>query len=150
APDCVEKMSEEQRSEHISQCERQQIAAHILLGHIVEAHQNQCVCEKDRVVKKSLREHQHKTKKRSATMLMYDGVPNFVPGRMCACSNPRWLQVAVAKVAGSGTLRHNPLFYFADDAFCLVIAAMNHQPARTFRNPSTKKDHNQTKRCADS
>src|SRR5207248_8804323 len=63
ASDCVEEMPEQKRPENISQCKRQEIAAHILLRHVVKAHQDQRVREKDRVVEKSLGQHQHKTEK---------------------------------------------------------------------------------------
>ena len=56
-------MPEQQRTEHISQGERQKILAYILLGHSVEPHQNQRVSEKDRVVEERLRGHEHETEK---------------------------------------------------------------------------------------
>src|SRR4029077_1085141 len=133
------------------QCERQQIAAHILLGHFVKPHQDQRVSEKDRVVEKSLGQHQHKTQNRAASMLMYDGVPNFMPRRMRACSNPGEPRAIVAAVADRGSLRSKNLSLdVINDLFRFIVAPMNHQPTRTLRNPASKENHNETERRADS
>jgi len=97
-------MPEQQGTEHIPQGKWQQVTAHILLGHGIEAHQDQRVSEKDRVVKESLRHHQHKTEKRAPAMLANNRVPNLMPGRMCAGLHTRYEQVcgAVAAVADRG------------------------------------------------
>src|SRR4026209_2633003 len=97
-------MPKQQGTEHVTQCKWQQIAAHILLGHVVKPHQDQRISEKDRVIEKSLCQHQHKTEKRTATMFVRDRVPNFVPRRMCPRSDPRGKQITVAAVCDRRTL----------------------------------------------
>src|SRR5882724_8762265 len=144
-------MAQQQRSKHVPQRKRQQIAAHILLGHAVKPHQDQRVSEKDRVVEKSLGQHQHKTENRTPAMFVDDCIPNFMPGCMCAGSNAREEQVSVAAVCDRRTFRNTNLsFHVADNLLRLLIAAMNHQPTRTLRNPTAKENHNETERRTDS
>src|SRR5438876_3629862 len=155
-------MAQQQRSKHVPQRKRQQIAAHIVLGHAVKPHQDQRVSEKDRVVEKRLGQHQHKTENRTPAMFVHDRVPNFVPRCMRARSNTReecggsigvlewwsngfWRRCITPMLLYSITpLRSDPSFHFADDPLCFVVAPMNHQPSRTLRNPASKENHNET------
>src|SRR6266496_3984066 len=101
---CVKQMPEQHRAEHISQREGQEIAAHILLGHLVKSHQNQRVSEEDRVIEESLCQHQHKTEERTPAMFVYDRVPNFLPRRVCTCTNACGPRVAIAAGGDRGRM----------------------------------------------
>src|SRR6266568_4015691 len=81
-------MSEQQWSEHISKREGQQITADALFRHSVKAHQDKRIGKKDRVIKERLRQHQHKTEKRSPPMFVHDRVPNLPPRRVRSRANP--------------------------------------------------------------
>src|SRR4029450_4074894 len=84
-------------------------------------------------------------------MLMHNRIPNLMPRWMCACSNARWKQVTVAAVCDRRPLCNaNLLLYVGNNLFRFQIAPMNHQPARTLRNPAAKENHNQTQRRTDS
>src|SRR5437588_12275034 len=79
-------------------------------------------------------------------MFVYDRVPYLVRRCVYACSNTRGRR-AVAGIDDPGRIRaHNFSFHFADDAFCLVVPTMDHQPTWTLRNPAPKENHNKTQR----
>src|SRR6059036_1255520 len=143
-------MSEQQWPEHISKRKRQEIATHILLGHVVKPHQNQRVREEDRVVKKGLCGHQHKTQKRTAAMFVHDRIPNFPPRRMRPRADTRGPSSTVAGIDDPGRIcSHYFSFYLTNDPFRFVIAAVNHQPTRTFWNPAAEENHNEPEHRAD-
>src|SRR5436190_24012942 len=82
-------------------------------------------------------------------MFVHDRMPDFPPGRMRARSNPRWQHLPVAAVYDRRTLRACDLSLdFANNLFRLGIPSVNHQPARAFRNPSTKENHYETEHGA--
>src|SRR4029453_17308470 len=65
---------------------------------------------------------------------------------MRARSNPRWRSGSCRiAVAGACDLSLD----LANNLFRLGISSVNHQPARTFWNPSAKENYNETQRGAD-
>src|SRR5438105_8606603 len=82
-------MPEQERPAHISKREWQQVAADIFLRHGVESHQDQRISEKDRIVEKRLREHQHKSKQRTLSMFVHNRIPNLAPRCVRARVNAR-------------------------------------------------------------
>src|SRR6266487_3243344 len=83
-------------------------------------------------------------------MFVDDRIPNFVPWRVRARSNARGRRIAVARIGDPGCIRsHDRSFDLTNDSFRLLISSVNHEPARTFRNPSAKENYDQTKHRAD-
>src|SRR5712692_8608362 len=140
-------MAEEKRAKHISERKRQQIAAHIFLRHAVKAHQHERVSKKDRVVEESLRQHQNKSEQRALSMFVHNCFPNFSPRRMRTRVDSRRRRVMRGQSFG---MRYETVLNVLHDSFRLSILPVNHEPARTFRNPTAKEDHDQTQCCADS
>src|SRR5215831_19799481 len=95
-------MPKQQWPEHISKRERQKITTDVLLRHAVKPHQHERVREKDCVIEKCLRRHEHETKKRTSSMFMHNRVPDFAPGRMSASANARRKRSTVAAGADCG------------------------------------------------
>src|SRR5882724_1060870 len=85
-------------------------------------------------------------------MFMHDRIPNFPPRRVRARSNPRERSVVVPTSRDDpGRLRsHDLLFHLSNDSLSFIVPPVNHQPARTFRNPTTKENHDEPQRRADS
>src|SRR4051812_42318667 len=78
--DRIEPMSQQQRSEEVSDRERQKISADFEFGNAVKSHQDERVGKKDGVVEESLGRHQYEPEERTLSMLMHDRVPNLTPG----------------------------------------------------------------------
>src|SRR5262245_18394891 len=84
-------------------------------------------------------------------MFMHNRVPDFAPGRMSASANARGECFTVAAGADGGYAHAlNLLLHVRNNLFRLMIPPVNHQPARTLRNPAAKENHHLSQRCADS
>ena len=105
----------------------------------IEAHQNEGIGKEDRIIKKCLGQHEDEAKERSTAMFVRNRPPNFPPGGMgtCADTGGRFSMRSEA-------FRRDPSLELADNAFRFLTAPMNHEPARAFRNPLTKKNHDQS------
>src|SRR5205814_2994156 len=77
-------------SEDIPHGERQEIAADILRGHIVEPHQDQTIGKEDGIVEKGLSQHENKTENGATAMFVHEGVPNLAPRCVGAGAHTRW------------------------------------------------------------
>src|SRR5947208_5965287 len=80
-------------------------------------------------------------------MCWYARIRDLPPRRMRTRANSNRRRIMRGQVFG---MRDETAFDFLDDSFRLNILPVDHQPARTFRNPSPKKNHDQAERCADS
>src|SRR4029453_1969227 len=109
---------------------------------------NQAGKKKNPVVEEGLCQHQYKTKKRTPPMFVQDRMPDFRPGRMRARSNPSWQHCSRGRRPLPSARACDFSFDFANNLFRLGIPSVNHQPARTFWNPSAKENHNETQRGA--
>src|ERR1700736_1497599 len=117
-------MSEQERANQISKREWQKVTTDILFRHAVKARQDQRIREKDRVVEKGLREHQHESKQRTLSMFVHDCVPNLSPRCVRPCSNARGRCVTVAAVYDRRRIWCRDLsFDFADNSFRLRITS---------------------------
>src|SRR5213080_3049139 len=84
-------------------------------------------------------------------MFVHDRIPNFPPRRVRARANARWEHLTVAAVSDRRSTRTaNLSFYLGNDFFRFIIAAMNHQPAWTLRNPAPEENHDEPQGGADS
>src|SRR5438105_3499400 len=119
ATDGVEQMSENYRTEYVSQRERQQITTNALFGHRVKPHQDERVSKKDRVVKKRLRQHQDESENGTMSMFVYDRVPDFSPRGVRSSLDPCRRGIMRRQRFRIG---HNSALDFIHDRFRLGIS----------------------------
>src|ERR1700730_14126333 len=139
-------MSEDERTEEVSQRESKKIAADALRRHAIKTDQDQTVRKKDGVVEKCLCRHQNETEDRTLSMLICNRVPDFVPRRVSSSMNAGRRRFVRRQRFG---ISDESAFDFVYDSLRLGVSSVNHQPTRAFRNPAAKEDHNQAKRSAD-
>src|ERR1043166_1982193 len=138
-----------------------------MFGHTEKAHQHRRVGKEDCVVKERLRQHQHEPEQRPLPMFVRDRIPNLPPRRMRACAYPSWSNGGLAywsngNVAQGYLWDSTPILHYSitpsqsdtplhlrHDPFRFLISPMNHQPARTLRNPPAKENNDQSKNRAD-
>src|SRR6267142_2364979 len=81
-------------------------------------------------------------------MFVHNRVPDFAPGRMRTSANQNWssgvLEYSITPLRGYLSL------YVANNSLGFIVPPVNHQPARTLRNPATKENDNESQCCADS
>src|SRR3954447_5608310 len=154
-------MTENDRAENVADGERQQIAADVLRGHIVEAHQHQAISEKDGVVEERLGEHEDETEHRTPPMFVHDGVPDLAPG--CVGAGPdahRRIRNGVMECWSNGWGRLpfpiTPILHYSippllcyrvfnvfDDRFRFRGTPVNQQPARALWNPAPEENNDE-------
>src|SRR5438128_7266135 len=80
-------------------------------------------------------------------MFVHNRIPNFAPRCMRARSDACRRRIVSRQHLRA---RRHLVFDLSDNLLRLDISPVDHQPTRTFRNPSTKENHYETQRRADS
>src|SRR5438874_4427990 len=140
ATDRVEQVSKDYRAKHVAKRKWQKIATDTLFGHAVKPHQDERVRKKDRVVEKRLRQHQDETEKGPTSVFVDDRFPNFSPRRVRSSLDPCWRGIMCRQ---RFRIRYESALDLTDNLFRFGVSSVNHQPARAFRDPPAKENHNE-------
>ena len=141
----VEQAAEQQGPKKISGRERQNVPANLVGGDPEEIRQHQRKGEEDRVVEERLRDHQHEADQRALAIKREQGVRHFAQRGVIAHPQsdlrPR-MPARILQLPCGRTLD------VIDDFVRLIGPAVDHQPARAFRNPHPHHEHDEAETSA--
>ena len=141
----IEEPAQRQRSDEVTDRERQQVQAYSIAGHRIEAAQHECVRKEDGVVQERLRRHQHQAEHRAARIVLEETHGEIDQAAdALARVQPKHHQRRVRSCP-----RGRRTFDAGNDDLGLTHTPVKNQPAWTFRQRTPKEEHDEREQRAD-